>query len=76
MDAINTNNLNNKAHVLFSGGKDSSLSAIILNNLGYDIELVTINFGVLDSYIHAQNTAKILNYSHKVISLDSEILEK
>ncbi|MBP2143786.1 putative subunit of tRNA(5-methylaminomethyl-2-thiouridylate) methyltransferase [Methanococcus voltae] len=76
MDAINTNNMDSKAHVLFSGGKDSSLSAIILNNLGYDIELVTINFGVLDSYIHAQNTAKILNYSHKVISLDSEILEK
>ena len=58
-----------KACVLFSGGKDSSLCAIILKNLGYDVELITINFGVLDSYKYAQETAKILNLPHKVVYL-------
>ncbi|GAA0129233.1 hypothetical protein MMMIC1C10_16570 [Methanococcus maripaludis] len=65
-----------KAHVLFSGGKDSSLSAIILHNLGYDIQLVTVNFGVLDSYRHAEETAKIIGYPHKVESMDRELIEK
>ncbi|MBA2852006.1 hypothetical protein HNP86_002169 [Methanococcus maripaludis] len=65
-----------KAHVLFSGGKDSSLSAIILHNLGYDIQLVTVNFGVLDSYLHAEETAKIIGYPHKVESMDRELIEK
>ena len=65
-----------RAHVLFSGGKDSSLSAIILKNIGYDIELITVNFGVLDSYKHAQKTAKILNLPHSVEFLDRELLEK
>ena len=65
-----------KAHVLFSGGKDSSLSAIILKNIGYDIELITVNFGVLDSYKHACETAKILNLPHSVEFLDRELLEK
>jgi len=65
-----------KAYILFSGGKDSSLSAIILKNLGYDVKLLTINFGILDSYKHAQETAKILRLPHEVVTLDREILEK
>ena len=39
-----------KACVLYSGGKDSSLMGIILNQLGFDVELVTANFGVYDSF--------------------------
>ncbi|MDK2790357.1 MAG: tRNA methyltransferase [Methanothermococcus sp.] len=65
-----------KAYVLFSGGKDSSLSAMILEKLGYEIQLITVNFGVLDSYRHAQETAKILGYPHEVEFLDRELLEK
>jgi predicted subunit of tRNA(5-methylaminomethyl-2-thiouridylate) methyltransferase len=65
-----------KVHVLFSGGKDSSLSAILLKKLGYELELITINFGILDSYRHAQETAKILGLPHSVEFLDGEILEK
>jgi len=65
-----------KAHVLFSGGKDSSLSAIILHNLGYEIQLVTVNFGVMDSYLHAKETAKIIGFPHEVELMDRELIEK
>jgi len=65
-----------KAYVLFSGGKDSSLSAVLLKKLGYDVELVTVNFGVLDSYKYAQETADILNMPHRVEFLDREVIER
>lgn len=65
-----------EARVLFSGGKDSSLTALFLKKLGYDVELITVNFGILDSYRYAQETSKILNFPHKVEFLDREIIEK
>ncbi len=66
-----------KVCVLFSGGKDSSLSAIILKNLGYNVELVTVNFGVVNSYKYAKETSNILNMPHKVLCLkDTIILQK
>ncbi|MDR0912498.1 MAG: hypothetical protein LBM96_07865 [Methanobrevibacter sp.] len=63
-----------KAAVLYSGGKDSSLIAILLKNLAIDVELVTANFGVYDSYLIAQNSAKYLHLPHKVINIDKSIL--
>ncbi|WP_423792741.1 DUF7411 family protein [Methanocaldococcus indicus] len=65
-----------KVYVLFSGGKDSSLSSLILKNLGYTPILINVNFGVLDSYKLAEETAKILGFDFKVEKLDKEILEK
>ena len=58
-----------KAAVLYSGGKDSSLMAVILDKLGYDVELVTINFGKFDSSIPARKSAESLGFKHKVIKL-------
>ena len=63
-----------KAAILYSGGKDSSLMAVILDRLGYDIELVTINFGKFDSTIPARTSAKNLGFKHKVMKLNQEIL--
>ena len=63
-----------KTAVLYSGGKDSSLMAVILGKLGYDVELVTINFGLFDSTKPAKESAKNLGFKHKVISLDENIL--
>ena len=47
-----------KAAVLYSGGKDSSFTAVMLKRLGLDVELYTANFGVYDSYIPASKSAK------------------
>ena len=50
--------------------------AIILHNLGYEIQLVTVNFGVMDSYLHAKETAKIIGFPHEVELMDRELIEK
>lgn len=63
-----------KTAVLYSGGKDSSLMAVILERLGYDVELITINFGVFDSSKPATESANNLGFKHKVLKLDKNIL--
>lgn len=65
-----------KACVLYSGGKDSSLMGVLLDKLGFDVELVTANFGVYDSFIPAANSARSIGLSHRVLNLDISILEK
>lgn len=77
-DSINnTNNINNKkACVLYSGGKDSSIMAVILKRMGFEVELLTVTFGVYDSYIPASNSAKSIDFKHKVVELNSEHLKK
>lgn len=64
-----------KACVLYSGGKDSSLIALILENIGYEIELVTMNFGVLDSFKPAEESASSLGFKHRVFRADRSIME-
>lgn len=64
-----------KACVLYSGGKDSSLIAAILSKLGYDIELVTVNFGIFDSWKSAAESASSLGFKHRVLTADCTILE-
>ncbi|WP_440952426.1 DUF7411 family protein [Methanococcoides sp. FTZ1] len=63
-----------KAQVLFSGGKDSSLSAILLDPF-FDVELVTCSFSVLPVGEIAKVAADELGYSHRVLELDKGILE-
>ena len=63
-----------KASVLFSGGKDSSLSAILLDQF-FDVELVTCSFSVLPIGGIAKEVADELGFSHRVLKLDNEILE-
>ena len=65
-----------KAAVLYSGGKDSSFMAVMLDRLGLDVELCTANFGVYDSYIPASKSAASLGFDHKVLDLDIGLLEK
>jgi predicted subunit of tRNA(5-methylaminomethyl-2-thiouridylate) methyltransferase len=65
-----------KAYVLYSGGKDSSLMAILLERLGIAVELLTANFGVYDSFIPAQSSANSLGIKHNVLNLDKNLLKE
>lgn len=65
-----------KAAVLYSGGKDSSFVAVMLERLGLDVELCTANFGVYDSYVPASKSADALGFNHKVLKMDYDILDE
>ena len=65
-----------KAAVLYSGGKDSSFVAVMLERLGLDVELYTANFGVYDSYVPASKSAEALGFKHNVLKMDAEILKE
>jgi len=63
--------------VLFSGGKDSSLTNIFLKKiLPCNIVNYTITFGINSNWRYAKETAKALEFDFKLMELDSEILEK
>lgn len=64
-----------RVSVLFSGGKDSSLSALLMEPF-FEIELVTCSFGLLPNGDLAAKTAKELRFPHRVLYLEQEILEK
>ena len=60
--------------LLFSGGKDSSLSALLMEPF-FEIELVTCSFGLLSNGELAAKTARELGFPHRILTLDMEILE-
>jgi tRNA methyltransferase len=63
-----------KVAVLYSGGKDSSLIAVILQRLGYQVELLTANFGVFNSWKSAAESASSLGFKHHVLKADKALL--
>ncbi|WNY24693.1 DUF7411 family protein [Methanolapillus millepedarum] len=64
-----------KAHVLFSGGKDSSLSAILLEPF-FDVHLVTCNFGILPTGPIAADIAREIGFPHQILKPDVSVLEE
>lgn len=64
-----------KLSLLYSGGKDSSLAALLLSCF-FEVELVTCNFNLLPTYKHAERAAEKLNLPHRTMFLDTEILEE
>ena len=64
-----------KTCVLYSGGKDSSIIAVILNKLGYCVELVTVNFGVYPSWKAAAESASNLGFTHRILDGDPNVLK-
>lgn len=64
-----------KAYVLFSGGKDSSLTAIMLEKF-FEVELVTCSFGIIPTAEISKDLAKIIGFPHRVINPGTDILEK
>ncbi|RMF91344.1 MAG: hypothetical protein D6733_01425 [Methanobacteriota archaeon] len=62
--------------LLYSGGKDSSLAAYLLERLGFDVRLVTVTFGVTEGWRHARESAAALGFSHEVLRLGRDVLEE
>ncbi|MGZ4883687.1 MAG: DUF7411 family protein, partial [Halobacteriota archaeon] len=59
-----------KAGVLFIGGKDSALAALLLSPFA-QIELVTMSFGIVPN--DAAAVARALGFSHVTIGLEEEL---
>lgn len=61
--------------LLFSAGKDSSLSALLLERF-YDVTLVTAHFGYTDDWTHARDAADSIGFPFAEIELDEEIADE
>ncbi len=61
--------------VLFSGGKDSTLAAVLLDPF-YEVSLVTGTFGITDDWQHAGQVAATLGYPHHRLQLDRSVAER
>ncbi len=64
-----------KAIVLYSGGRDSSLVAHLLDYFGYEVKLVTANSGIVpNSWKNAAEAAKIIGFPHEILQIPKEII--
>ena len=61
--------------LLYSGGKDSSLAALILDRF-YDVTLVTAHFGVTEEFENARGAADALGFPFDTVELDREVAEE
>ncbi|WP_306054052.1 DUF7411 family protein [Natronococcus wangiae] len=58
--------------LLYSGGKDSTLAALLLEEF-YDVTLVTVRFGVSDDWKHARETAETAGFEFESLELDRDV---
>ncbi|MEF8779797.1 MAG: alpha hydrolase [Haloferacaceae archaeon] len=58
--------------LLYSGGKDSSLAALVLDAF-YDVTLVTAHFDVTDDWRHAEAAAGAIGFPFETVVLDREV---
>jgi len=65
-----------KATVLFSGGKDSGLTTLLLEPFFDEIELVTFSFGRDDAWKVAAGAAAELGHPHKRMVFEDGVLER
>jgi predicted subunit of tRNA(5-methylaminomethyl-2-thiouridylate) methyltransferase len=61
--------------LLFSGGKDSSLAALLLESF-YDVTLVTAHAGVTDDWQHAQEAAEALGFRFDEVTLEDDVVDE
>ncbi|NMC76666.1 MAG: phosphoadenosine phosphosulfate reductase family protein [Candidatus Methanofastidiosa archaeon] len=63
--------------VLFSGGKDSSLTTILLKKIfPCNVVNYTVTFGINSNWRYAKETANALEFDFKLFEVDKELLEK
>jgi predicted subunit of tRNA(5-methylaminomethyl-2-thiouridylate) methyltransferase len=56
----------------YSGGKDSTLAALLLDRF-YDVTLVTTHFGLTEDWQHARAAAAALSYPFDTVEMDREV---
>ena len=61
--------------LLYSGGKDSTLAALLLEDF-YDVTLVTARFDVTDDWKHARETAAAIGFEFQPLDLEREVAEE
>ncbi|QAU13767.1 alpha hydrolase [Halorubrum sp. BOL3-1] len=61
--------------LLYSGGKDSSLAAHLLDRF-YDVRCVTGSFGLTDDWEHAERAAAELGFPFERVELDRGVAEE
>lgn len=64
-----------RVSLLYSGGKDSSLCALLLEPF-FEVELVTCTFGLTEAWRTAQRAAIMLGFAHRVVTLPRDILDE
>lgn len=65
-----------KTALLFSGGKDSSLSALLLEPFFDEIDLVTFTFGHDEAWKVAERAAQELGYPHRRVAFEEGVLDR
>lgn len=60
--------------LLYSGGKDCSLAALLLASF-YDVTLVTARFGITDDWKHARRAAESTGFEFRTLDLDPEVAD-
>jgi len=58
--------------LLYSGGKDSTLAALLLEEF-YDVTLVTAHFGISDDWKHARETAETVGFAFDRLECDPDV---
>ncbi|GAB7019428.1 DUF7411 family protein [Halostagnicola bangensis] len=61
--------------LLYSGGKDSTLAALLLEEF-YDVTLLTAHFGVTDDWKHARATAESTEFTFERLQLEPGVAEE
>ncbi len=61
--------------LLYSGGKDSSLAATLLDRF-YDVRCVTGSFGLTEDWEHAEQAATELGFPFERVDLDRTVAEE
>ena len=64
-----------RAGLLYSGGKDSTLAALLLDSF-YDVRLVAMTFGVTDAVEHAQAAGEAVGFPVETVELDGAVAEE
>ena len=62
--------------IAFSGGVDSTLMSKIINDLEYDVTLLTIGFSESHDILFAKEVNQQLAFPHKILEIDADSFEK